>query len=334
MFDIKQEEKLQPPRLIPSLVAGFNAVASHVYILIFPVVFDLLLWFGPLVRIKAFLLPALMRATELSASAYGEDAAEFIAASKQLWVDLLSHYNMLSGLRTYPVGIPSLLVNRGSTQNPLGLMQVIELQNGSEVLLLTVGLYILGILAGCLYFAMTAKIIIKAGEPFDFKQFANQFGRIILLSLVLLMVLLLLGMPLFCLVTSILLFIPSLGTIPFFLFGLVMVWLLLPVVFSPHGIFLQELKTTKAIRASVRLVRSQMASIGMFFTVIIMLGYALDALWHTPADGSWMLLVGIFGHAFISCGSLAASFIFYNQGMAWLRSRVKDAQAGTPLTVS
>jgi len=332
MFHINQEEKLQPPRLIPSLVAGFNAVASHVYIIIFPVILDLLLWFGPLVRIKEFFLPALLQVTELSASAYGEDAGEFIAASKQLWTDMLSHYNILSGLRTYPVGVPSLLVSRGGIQNPLGWMQVIELRDASEVLLLTIGLYILGLLVGCLYFALTARIIQREGGKFEIGRFTRQLVQILLLSLLLLVAVLFLGMPLFCLVTSLLMVLPSLGTIPFFLFGLVMVWVLLPIVFSPHGIFLQDLKTAKAIGASVRLARSQMASIGLFFTVIILLGNALDALWHTPGDESWMLLVGIFGHAFISSGSLAASFIFYKKGMEWLMSKVKDEQLQASLT--
>jgi hypothetical protein len=46
MFEPVIEPKNEPAKLIPSLAEGFNAVANHIYIIIFPVVMDLLLWFS------------------------------------------------------------------------------------------------------------------------------------------------------------------------------------------------------------------------------------------------------------------------------------------------
>ena len=46
MLAPKVEEKVSPPRIIPSLVEGFNAVAGRIYLIIFPILIDLILWFG------------------------------------------------------------------------------------------------------------------------------------------------------------------------------------------------------------------------------------------------------------------------------------------------
>jgi hypothetical protein len=106
----------------------------------------------------------------------------------------------------------------------------------------------------------------------------------------------------------------------------VLVWVLLPLVFSPHGIFAGDLKATRSIVTSFRLVRSMMAGTGMFFIMMIIIGYGLDVLWTTPEADSWLLLVGIFGHAFISSGLLAASFKFYDRGIRWQQEVIQARQ--------
>ena len=41
-----------PPRLIPALVAGFDAITNHILVILFPIVFDILIWFAPHLRLK------------------------------------------------------------------------------------------------------------------------------------------------------------------------------------------------------------------------------------------------------------------------------------------
>jgi len=137
-------------------------------------------------------------------------------------------------------------------------------------------------------------------------------------------------LPISCLLSSLMLILPSLGTIPLVMLGMVMVWVLLPLAFSPHGIFAGELKATRSIVTSFRLVRSLMAGTGMFFIMLIIIGYGLDILWTTPDADSWLLLVGIFGHAFISSGLLAASFRFYDRGIKWQQDILKTQQENKP----
>jgi len=324
MPDDKTTRKIEAPRIMPCLVEGFNAIASHVYIIGFPILFDLLLWFGPLVRIKELLLPAVMSASQISAAAYGEESQVFIDSSRQLWTALLEEFNLLFGLRTYPIGIPSLLVGKAVNENPLGMLPIIELNAIENAFWLTIAFSLVGAILGSLYFSLIAIATQAIEEPLRFNLLVKQAIQAIVLAILIFLALFIICIPVFCLFSSMALFLPNLGTLPFMLLGLILVWVLLPVAFSPHGIFANQFNATNAILNSIRLVRSLMATTGMFFIILILLGYGLDFLWATPSMNSWMLLVGIFGHAFISSGLIAASFSFYKKGMQWLQANLKE----------
>ena len=113
--------------------AGFTLI-------FFPIAIDLFLWFGPLVRVKDLLMPVMARAAELSGEAYGEQGAEIIRSSNELWAALLEGFNLLFGLRSYPIGIPSLMVSQGAQQNPLGALRIIEVTSFNNALYMVLGL--------------------------------------------------------------------------------------------------------------------------------------------------------------------------------------------------
>jgi len=46
------------PRLIPTLVAGFNTVASHIGLILIPLLLDLVIWLGPKIKIQTLGQPA------------------------------------------------------------------------------------------------------------------------------------------------------------------------------------------------------------------------------------------------------------------------------------
>jgi hypothetical protein len=49
----------------------------------------------------------------------------------------------------------------------------------------------------------------------------------------------------------------------------------------------------------------------------------LDILWDNPDEVSWLLLIGILGHAFVTTGILASSFIYYTDAIRWIREMMK-----------
>lgn len=334
MFEPVSEIKNEPPRLIPSMVEGFNAIASHIYIILFPVLLDLLLWFGPLVRIKDLLLPTVLKASEISAPAYGADSQAFLETAKEMWTTILGQFNLLSSLRTFPIGIPSLLISKGIAKNPLGSVQVIELQSADSALALILGLLLLGLVLGSLYFALIAVVTNPDSGPLKFSELLRQIMQCLLLSFILACGVLVLSIPAVCLVSTLALFLPSLGSLPLLMLSLIMVWFLLPIAFSPHGIFAHHFNATTAIANSFRLVRLSMNATGLFFIMLILLSYGLDALWSTPPIDSWMLLVGILGHGFISSGLIASSFAFYNRGMKWVQAVIHEMNARKPKILS
>lgn len=328
MLDNQINEKNAPPRIIPSLVEGFNTIASHVYILIFPVLIDVFLWFGPMLRIRNLLFPAIMRAVNLSAAAYGEDGSLFMESSQRLWTAFLEGFNILSGLRTYPVGIPSLMIGQVTQQNPLGNLSVFEMNSANSAFLMILLISLIGIALGSIYYTLIASVASQAGGRIKINQLIKQALQSLLLSLILFLAILTIGLPLMCLFSSILLILPSLGMLPLTIMGMLLLWILLPLAFSPHGIFTHDLRATRSIFVSVKLVRNLMSVTGLFFISVLIISYGMDFLWSTPDPESWMLLIGIIGHAFISSGLIASTFIFYRNGLNWMNNRTAPNSMG------
>jgi hypothetical protein len=54
--------------------------------------------------------------------------------------------------------------------------------------------------------------------------------------------------------------------------------------------------------------------------IVMLLSKGLDLLWLAPPETSWMTLVGVVGHAFITTGLLASSFIYYRDADHWVRN--------------
>ncbi len=68
------------------------------------------------------------------------------------------------------------------------------------------------------------------------------------------------------------------------------------------------------------------------FVVIVIVNYGLSLVWNIPPDDSWLLLLGVAGHALISTALVAATFVFYQDRYRWWmevrRGLAARAQAG------
>ncbi|MFU8771242.1 MAG: hypothetical protein ACNA8H_02345, partial [Anaerolineales bacterium] len=97
----------------------------------------------------------------------------------------------------------------------------------------------------------------------------------------------------------------------------------IPLLLTPHGIVASEKPVFEAAKSSIRTVRMTLPATSLFFLVAVMLSEGLDILWRVPAENSWLTLVGIIGHAFITTGLLAASFIFYRDANNWVAGAIE-----------
>jgi len=106
-------------------------------------------------------------------------------------------------------------------------------------------------------------------------------------------------------------------------------WLIVPLFFTPHGIFVRRQNAFYSILSSLRMARFTLPTSGMFVLSAFLLYRGLNYLWSVPSTDSWMLLIGIAGHAFITTALLASSFVYYRDMNAWLQTffeQVKDKQ--------
>jgi len=320
----EKETRLKPPRIIQTLVQGFNLIAAHPYIMLFPLFLDLFLWFGPFYRIKELFSPALDEMMQtLSASLTSSDVASTMEVARTTWEQLLTNFNLMTSLRTYPIGIPSLLASKGYTANPIGNPLLVELGSSSDASLLMILCVILGLMLGGIYYALISRLVLKNQENGKSMNIFYSVGQTFVLFFLIILAVILLAFPMLCFLSSFSVLIPSMGTLPLLILGVILMWILLPFVFSPHGIFTRQLSAFKAISLSTKFVRVSSMATTFFLTLVVSLSYGLDLLWSTPEPDSWLYFLGIIGHAFVSSGILAASFIYFRDGTNWMEEIVK-----------
>ncbi|HET8669943.1 MAG TPA: hypothetical protein VFM05_04760, partial [Candidatus Saccharimonadales bacterium] len=97
-------------------------------------------------------------------------------------------------------------------------------------------------------------------------------------------------------------------------------WLIVPLFFTPHGIFVRRQNAFHSIFTSLRMARFALPTSGLFVICWFLLSTGLNYLWSVPPENSWMTLVGIGGHAFITTALLSASFVYYRDMNAWLQT--------------
>jgi hypothetical protein len=217
-------------------------------------------------------------------------------------------------LRTFPVGITSLLSLEMPGQTPLGTPANLDAGSFFGIFSWAVLLVLLGWLIGAIYYFWISGVAIKSeGRPFW-----KSIKQTLLLSIIWLGILFVLGVPTLLVISIIYSISATLGQIMFFIGGLLLVWLIMPVFFSVHGIFTLQLDAFRSILGSLRMVRFTLPNTGLFLLVFVIINTGMNFLWNTPSDNSWWMLVGIAGHAFVSTALLAASFIYYRDINAWL----------------
>lgn len=319
---------LRPPQLIQSLVNGFNAVANHISLLLLPVALDLLLWLGPHLRVKTLFEPVLQEMLAFMRQNSAAEMQPLMAGMEELWSTFLEQYNLLTTLNTFPIGVPSQMAGILPLQTPFGAAPIYEISSPGMFLLGWLVFTLVGFGLASLYITnitrTSAQTCPEPGEAVEGaapeRTLAWKTFQVIAMVLLLIAVLVMLLIPTLLVAGLISLASPMLAQIALLVFTFSMLWMLIPLVFSPHGIFLCGQNVLSAMLTSMRVVRTSMPSTGLFLLMVIVLNQGLGLLWSSAPDTSWLGLVGIFGHAFVSTGLLAASFFYYRGGLTYMLS--------------
>jgi hypothetical protein len=315
---------LTPPSLMKSLMAGFDAVSNHVSLILFSVLLDVLLWFGPHVRIARLFEPVFQQA-----AAYPDMQN---AGTVELLRTGAQRLNLLSVIRTFPIGIPSLMAGRSPVQTPSVPPRWLDISNFSSGLGLWALFILAGLALGTLYFSVVAQATLakKINWRSTFTQLPWNFAQVILLTLFWFLLIAMFMVPLSCVLTVLLMLGIGMSQFPLLIavfVGGILIWLMIPLFFSPHGIFAKHSPMWISLIQAVRLSRSTFSTTGLLILIIVVLSEGLDVLWNVPAENSWLMLVGIAGHAFITTGLLAATYVYYSDANMYMEQLIQQRQA-------
>ncbi len=311
----KQAKIPPPPGLIASLTAGFDIVSKNILLISLPVLMDVFLWLGPRLSLKKFFQPAIDYFVT-NASAVALEGMPEPALIEQVWTEFLGRFNLFSLLRTIPVGVTSLMSSKLPQATPFGMPPLIEVDNSLPLLGWLAVIILAGWFIGAIYFHWISGVTLQVQER---QPFLRVLGHTVLLSVTWVILLTLIGFPLLLMISFLTLVSPFLAQATLLILAIFSAWIILPFFFSPHGIFTYRQNALAAILNSLRMARFTLPTSSLFLLMLFLISLGLDYLWRTPPEDSWLALIGIAGHAFISTALLSASFVYYRDVNAWLQ---------------
>ncbi len=226
-----------PPRMFKTMLAGFNTIANHAYLLLFPIVLNLALWLGPKLRVKELLSPTVAQFSKEMLRIGPADMAETIKSSQTIWAQLLEQYNLATAVRTIPVGIPSLIARLSPIESPISWNPIIEIPSVNWAVA-ALGIFLtVGFLLGSLFFYLISLETDKENPKFIFKDYLFTYINSVVIFCLLLGVGILIAIPIF-LILSVLSLLNATMAQVFHLAG--WIWTIVAVdavgVFSPRHI--------------------------------------------------------------------------------------------------
>jgi hypothetical protein len=302
--------KIEKPKIISALLSGFNTVASKPYLIFLPVIVDLVLWFGPIWRVDSYFKPLLQSLSDIP----GLDVPEYAGLIQEYQVQyqqVLENFNLATTLRTIPIGVPSLMIAKAPFLNPVGRPLTINLRTGFQVFGFWLVFLLLGFFLGSIYYQNISHQVVDDNKDKKFNSLMNSYIQIIMIPILLVIIFAILSIPLVFIITLLTVISPGFGEFALLIAGGIILWIIMPLIFTPHGIFLFKQNLIAAMMTSISVVRVSMGKTLGFILLSLLLIQGLDYLWQTPPVDNWLLIVGILGHAFIVTAIIAASFHFF-----------------------
>ena len=314
-----------PPGIIGSLRAGFDVTAGHITAILMPVALDLILWLGPRLSLNTLAQPVL-NYIQQGMTANGGFKPEDVTSMMTLYQQSFKAFNVLALLRTFPVGVASLISGKLPGLTPLGMPTTMQIDSYLNLVGLVFLLTLIGWLFGGLYFRWVAAIV----TPENLPSTVGVLIQTLFYSVVWVLVCWILGLPIIFTVSLIFMFNSVVGEVVLVILAFISMWLIVPVFFSPHGIFVKKQNAFASILGSFQMARFTLPTSSLFVLTVFLLAYSSNFLWAIPTNDSWLTLVGILGHGFVTTALLASSFKYYRDMTAWLQTVLARLRGGVP----
>jgi hypothetical protein len=309
-----------PPSLMASLKAGFDAVTGHIWLILIPAILDIFLWFGTQLSL-ADLIQNFLGEISTMPELQSTETADLIVAASEIWTSIGESFNLFSALRTYPVGIPSLFAAGQPGGAPIVLTSSVEITSPFAIIGFWLLISAVGLVLGAIFYHLVAQAALT--DRIDWHHALRQWPwnslQVFLLALFWVALVMVIFIPGSCFLTLVSMTGQPFGQLGLLVYTALVVWVLFPFIFSAHGIFVNRHKVWVSVLDSVRITRFTVAKTALFFVMIFVINEGLSVLWRVPEGKSWLLLIGVFGHAFIATGLLAASFVYYRDAYLWVQ---------------
>ena len=315
----KIENLPPPPGIINSLKVGFDIIATHITAIFLPLLLNLFLWLGPRLRMDALFNS--MKADVLAIWRSGGIPAEDIQRAMDLYEKTIPRINLFWIFHTIPIGISSMFLPQKISQTPLGDPAILQV-SATSLLSWIFFLILFGWIGGGMYFRSVAWLSMQ-NQDVPPMSVSHAIVQTILLSISWMVLFFLIGVPIFLALAVVLQFSATVANLLILLLCFVSMWVIVPLFFWPHGVFIKQQNVIAAILSSVQLVRFTLPTSSLFVLMVFLLTFGLNFLWSIPSEDSWMMLLGIFGQSFVSTALLAASFVYYRDMSVWLQNAIE-----------
>ena len=284
----------EPPNVLKSIRTGFDAITKHLVLLLFPLGLDLILWFGPHIQIRSLIEELILEMNEVS-QMFPADFARVMQEGEAIWAIAAERINLLIALRSLPVGIFSLLSSVLPIDNPIGSPIFWDLPNLGGAFLLIILIFVIGLLLGGLYFSAVRQAAIY--NEVKWRPILKDWPRVSIQSLFLSIIWVVFFLAVLvvgsCAATGITFFSVNLGQIAIILFGIISFWLIFPLFFSPHGIYVQGEKAWQSLITSVRLTNLTFMRTSLFIMLAILVNQGLNMVWQIAPEDSWLMMISL-----------------------------------------
>jgi hypothetical protein len=323
-MDVSKTENLPPPpSIINSIKAGFDIIATHITAILLPLLLNLFLWLGPRLRMDALFNS--IKADVISIWKSGGIPAEDIKRAMDLYENTIPRINLFWIFHTIPIGISSLFLPQGVSQTPLGNPAILQV-NAASLLGWIFLLTLFGWVGGGMYFRSVAWLAM-ADTDFQSLSVLRSIVQTILVSISWGILSVVIGVPVFLVLAVVLQFSAFIANLLILFLSLASMWVIVPLFFWPHGIFIKQQNVITSILSSVQMMRFTLPSSSLFVLTVFLLTFGLNFLWSIPPENSWMTLVGIFGQSFVTTALLAGSFIYYRDMNIWLQGMIEKLRS-------
>jgi hypothetical protein len=297
-----KEETAQLPSIWATIAAGFDVTAKHFWLILIPVLLDSFLWLGPRLSIRLLVERMVVFWQQESTAVSGLNVDALLA--------LAPRTNLLTSLSVPIIGVPALMVGLTPEKTPLPTT-LIELDSVGLMVGLFVLFSVLGLMLTAVYMTLTASVVRQMPVRQALGKLVTNWLKLMGLVITLLIFAIMVYIPVVIVGVLAALISQGLASIVLLAGPVFILWLVVYLVFAPHGIFVNGRPLGRAMIESLQMMRYFLLSAVTLLLLVILIGRGVDWLLLLADDGSWLTWVGIWGHAFVSTALLAATFIFY-----------------------